>query len=474
MAKRASRCGVVMWSFIAPLMVIAACSMGDACAPGADSGGKGSPTGKPGGANFHRDVEPLLQDHCVKCHQPGGLAPFSLVTYADARAMAPAIADETAARRMPPWGAQDSAECKPRLGWNHDERLTDVEIAIIGEWSAKGAPEGDPKDAPPPRELSAISLPSPTLTLEPKQPFVASGPSDQYHCFVLDVPELADGGYIDGINVVPGNRSIVHHAVVLSDTKGTFAAKAGSDGSFDCTGMADDGSGRERTLLQVWVPGTYPIDLPPNVGMRIAPGAKIVMRIHYSPGGRTAAADSTKVELRIAKTRPEFLLSTMEIGNSTGIENGLLPGPDDGDRVRFRIPANAHDHVESMQLTFRADRGPESGPFYLYGVMGHEHLAGIDVKVDLDHDGDRQCLLEDKWDFHWQRMYTYAAPPEKLPMLEPGDKILLRCTYDNSMQNRRLGAEYKARGLVPMDIYLGEQTLDEMCLFIPQVLERNR
>jgi hypothetical protein len=260
--------------------------------------------------------------------------------------------------------------------------------------------------------------------------------------------------------------------VVLSDTTGTFAEKAGADGSFDCTAMADDGAGRDRTLLEVWVPGAYPIELPPNIAMRIAPGAKIVMRVHYSPGGRQAESDSTKVELRLAKAKPEFLLTTMEIGNAGGADTGLLPGPNDRGEVEFRIPANVRDHVESMRRTFRADRSSDStGPLHLYGVMGHEHLAGIDVKVDLDHDGDRQCLLEDRWDFHWQRMYTYAAPPEKLPVLEPGDTISLRCTYDNSMQNRRLGAEYRARGLVPMDIHLGEQTLDEMCLFIPQVLE---
>jgi hypothetical protein len=472
MAKRASRINVVVWSFIVPLMAIAAFSMGDACSL---RSGRRSPTGRPGGANFHRDVEPLLQEHCLKCHQPGGLAPFSLATYADARELAPAIADETTSRRMPPWGAQDAPDCKPRLAWNHDERLSDLEIATIAEWSGAGAPEGDPKDAPPPRKLSPIALTSPTLTLAPKTPFVASGSSDQYRCSVLDAPELADGAYIDGINVVPGNRTIVHHAVVMSDTKGTFAEKAGPDGSFDCTGMADDGSGRDRTLLEIWVPGAYPIELPPNIAMRIAPGAKIVMRVHYSPGGRKVEPDSTKVELRLTKTKPEFLLSTMEIGNATGAENGLLPGRNDDGRVEFRIPANVRDHVESMQLTFRADRGAEStGPLYLYGVMAHEHLAGINERVDLEHDGDRQCLLEDKWDFHWQRMYTYAAPPENLPTLEPGDKISVRCTYDNSMQNRRLGAEYKARGLVPMDIHLGEQTLDEMCLFIPQVLERTR
>jgi hypothetical protein len=70
-------------------------------------------------------------------------------------------------------------------------------------------------------------------------------------------------------------------------------------------------------------------------------------------------------------------------------------------------------------------------------------------------------------------MYSYAAPVEKLPTLLPGDRLDLRCTYDNSMQNRRLGAEYRARGLLPMDLHLGEQTTDEMCLAIPQLLVKN-
>jgi hypothetical protein len=102
--------------------------------------------------------------------------------------------------------------------------------------------------------------------------------------------------------------------------------------------------------------------------------------------------------------------------------------------------------------------------------MAHQHLAGIDVKVDLERGADAQCLLQDKWDFHWQRMYTYASKVEGLPTLDPGDKIKLRCTYDNSMNNRRLGPELAARRLTPTDVHLGEQSLDEMCLVIPQLL----
>jgi hypothetical protein len=127
-----------------------------------------------------------------------------------------------------------------------------------------------------------------------------------------------------------------------------------------------------------------------------------------------------------------------------------------------------------MQFTMPPTKaGAEKQTIWIYGVMGHQHLAGIDVKVDHERGTDTQCLLQDRWDFHWQRMYTYAADVSKLPTLEPGDKIKLRCTYDNSMMNRRLGPEYRARGLTPMDLHLGEQTLDEMCLVLPQLLVKN-
>ena len=33
---------------------------------------------------FTRDVARILQDNCQSCHHPGDIAPFSLMTYADA------------------------------------------------------------------------------------------------------------------------------------------------------------------------------------------------------------------------------------------------------------------------------------------------------------------------------------------------------------------------------------------------------
>ena len=55
-------------------------------------------------------------------------------------------------------------------------------------------------------------------------------------------------------------------------------------------------------------------------------------------------------------------------------------------------------------------------------------------------------------------------------MLHAGDKLDLRCTYDNSMLNRRLAEEYRNRGLPLRDIVLGKEVLNEMCMFLPRVL----
>src|SRR5690242_1104511 len=77
---------------------IAACSEGDAAAPGPkDLSNEVAPAEPPSvRPTFHEDIAPLLQAHCQHCHTKGGLAPFPLLTFEDARDMAPAMVAETA------------------------------------------------------------------------------------------------------------------------------------------------------------------------------------------------------------------------------------------------------------------------------------------------------------------------------------------------------------------------------------------
>ena len=40
---------------------------------------------------FHKDVEPILQQHCQECHRPGEIGPMPLLSYDQARPWAKAI-----------------------------------------------------------------------------------------------------------------------------------------------------------------------------------------------------------------------------------------------------------------------------------------------------------------------------------------------------------------------------------------------
>lgn len=279
-------------------------------------------------------------------------------------------------------------------------------------------------------------------------------------------PKLALGAYIKSMQIVPGNNKVVHHAVVIADPKRAGETRAPVGSSYECSGGAMFTS--DQYILDVWTPGVDPIELPPDVSMAVGPNALFIMQIHYSPGGKTAAPDTTKVQLELGLTKPPYLLFTTGIGNfpaSLPNGDGLQPGPDDStSSLEFRIPAGIKGHTETMLATM-----PQNVPAgaRIYGVMGHEHLAGTNVKVELAHaGGDSMCLLDDRWNFHWQRMYAYDAPMDKLPTLAVGDKIRVTCTYDNTF----LGSELTVRGMPVHDIVLGEQTLDEMCLAIPQVI----
>src|SRR5580692_2579012 len=93
---------------------------------------------------YNKDIAPILNNQCARCHRPGEVAPFSLLTYQDAAKRAALIATVTTNRYMPPW--------KPEAGFatfQHERRLTPEEVALIAVWAKAGAPEGNPQDRPP-------------------------------------------------------------------------------------------------------------------------------------------------------------------------------------------------------------------------------------------------------------------------------------------------------------------------------------
>lgn len=89
---------------------------------------------------WSKEVSRLFAKRCMTCHQAGGMAPFALTTYEEARPWAVAIRDEVLNRTMPPWNAvRGFGEFKD------DMSLTQEEITIISDWVNGGAPEGEPQ-----------------------------------------------------------------------------------------------------------------------------------------------------------------------------------------------------------------------------------------------------------------------------------------------------------------------------------------
>ena len=455
-------------------LVLAPLFAATACSSSSSSSHSMSTSAASAQVTYHADVEPIVQVKCQGCHVAGGIAPFPLTTYADAKPYAALIASYTASGAMPPWGAVPTSDCTPRFDFQNDPRLTPAQIQTIQAWNAAGAPEGDPADAPPPNTTAPVTgLPGMQLELTPPAAYtLANGMDDDFRCFVLD-PKLAATSFVNGTFVVPGNETIVHHALVFTDTTGASAALVTdpTTQSYECFG----GPGFDKTsLVTAWAPGGNPIEYPSDVGQPLDPGTLLVMQVHYHPHGTTVppGPDQTSLQMRFTASTPTHIATAVLAGNFTnpvtvaGMQTGLLPGPDDpASGPVFDIPPNVNGHIETMQIAV-----PSGIPqVHLLGVAGHEHYVGTSVEITIARQSASpasECLLSiPQWDFNWQRFYMYDTSIDQLPTAQPGDVIQVKCTYDNTFGNAQLAQSLAARNLSqPQDVKLGETTLDEMCL----------
>jgi hypothetical protein len=470
------------------LLVLAAlvwvgCSDSNDLPTGGGTGGTGGMSmmpGVPAAPTWHQHVAPLVSARCSGCHKPDGIAPFSMTSYDSARPFAVAMAAAAAAGRMPPWHAQETAECQPRFKWKDDQRLTADEKLLLQRWADTGAPAGDAVTAAALRLPPETSLANPTKRVAMAAAFSlqAKGP-DVFRCFSLPHTFEQDS-WINGIQVVPGNPKVVHHVLVWLDREGEGARRAEAEGgSYPCFGAP----GFQAPLMGAWAPGAQGLDVPATVGMRVPKGARLIMNVHYHPG-TTAETDTSAVDLRYTTEPPLLELSLGLPGNARSVTSGLMPGPNDPpDGPAFLIPAGAKGHEEKMVITVGDS---VAGGAWLTTAGTHMHYVGTGMKVEVDRthrvggppptEPQRECLIEvPRWDFHWQRGYNYDAPVQMLPTLMKGDQIHLRCRYDNSMDNPFVAAALKEQGLTaPRDVKLGEQTLDEMCLAIVGVVGPRR
>ncbi len=377
---------------------------------------------------YSKHIAPILWKNCAGCHRPGEVGPFSLLTYEDTKKRADFLAEITASRRMPPWKPE------PGFGKFFDERrLSEAEINLIGRWVESGAPEGDPKDLPkPPKFVDGWHLGKPDLVVKMPVPFeIPADGRDIYRCFVIPIPTDRDR-VVSAVEFRPGNRKVVHHAIMFLDANGEARKKDNLDGkpgfeSFGGPGVKPTGG------LGGWAPGAMPRFMPSGVVKYLRKHSDLVLQVHYHPSGKPETDQST-VGIYFSKVAMEKIVTGIAV-TQTGL----------------RLPAGeAHCEVKAETETLPVD-------VWVVGVSPHMHNLGREMKVTAtrpDRDAPIPLVWIKDWDFNWQGQYLLQKPIR----LPKGSKILMEAVYDNSSENP------KNPNNPPKEVHWGEQTSDEMCL----------
>jgi tetratricopeptide (TPR) repeat protein/mono/diheme cytochrome c family protein len=386
---------------------------------------------------YAETVAPILLEHCVQCHRPGGLGPFSLLDYESARDRAALIASVTRRGEMPPW--KPSA---PTGVFQGERRLTSAQIESIARWAAAGAPEGKAPVRPIPLNTAdgGWQLGTPDLIVRLPEPYVVpAGTSDLYRKFVLPVP-LDEPRWIRALEIRPGPGGAIHHARVMIDSIGRARDLDAADPLPGYDGFMADSGEFPRGHVLGWAPGKSATARPDSLSWPLTPGSDLVLQLHLLPRPAPASV-APEVGLYFAAA-PATLQPVAVILNALTID--IPPGD------------AAHVVVDRYQLPVAVD---------VLAISPHAHYLAREIHATaiLPDRTERTLLRIDDWDYNWQDEYRYVEPVR----LPAGTRIEMRYVYDNSAANPRNPHH------PPQPVRFGPKATDEMAQLLLQVLTVN-
>jgi hypothetical protein len=334
----------------------------------------------------------------------------------------------------------------------NDRSLSQAEIDTIAKWVDAGAPQGNPKDAPPPitwPENGWFIKPD-VIVRGPAFSVPAHPPNNVIEWTNITVPSgFTKDTWITSLEIKPSDLSVTHHICISfvehkddvqyytpiwrepgRDEEGILTRSENGQPEAARPGPNTAAAGQAGTQAGVppgtgvrtvgaggfegcYVPGTQFADYRPfHAGKLVPANMDIVFQVHYTPTGKDAI-DLPELGFTVAATPPEKRYISYNISGA---------GP------TFAIPPNeANYQSPPAEATFGADAE-------LVDMMPHMHLRGKDMTYHLIYpDGKDQIVLNvPHYDFNWQVVYN-PTTPIRIPK---GTKLHVDAHYNNSASNR--------------------------------------
>ena len=385
---------------------------------------------------FNRDIAPILYRSCAMCHRPGEAAPFSLLSYIDAKSHARQIAAVTKSRYMPPWLPEDG-----ELKFSDELRLSPEEIARIQTWVKQGTAEGNPSDLPPKPPLAeGWQLGKPDVIVKATKPYAlpASG-SDNYWNFVFRAP-VDRTRWLKAMEIRPGDKRLVHHANVLVDRQQNGRRQESEPGAgfpgMELTIESEAFDPDSHFLF--WKPGSIPYVEPDGMALRLDKDTDLILNTHLQPSGKPETIQPTLGLYFTDKPATKYPILLQ-------LENDQL----------LNIPPGEKHFVVTDEFTLPVD-------VTALAIYPHAHYLAKDLQATAKlPDGRTEPLIHiPDWNLNWQAVYRYTQPV-KLP---EGSIISMKFTYDNSEDNVRNPND------PPQRVVAGNRAVDEMAHLWLQVL----
>jgi hypothetical protein len=390
---------------------------------------------------FTKDVAPILQQRCQECHRVGSMAPMSLVTYEETRPWAKAIRQRVITRQMPPWHIDKAVGVQK---FKNDISLTDDQIDTIVRWVDAGAPLGDLKDMPAPRQWpadnewkAAAELGQPDIIVKSEPYTMAAHHQDVWWRPVSDIP-VSEPRWVRAVEMRPGTaagRKITHHAVA-------YLAQDDPEGF----GPAGDTGLRGRAMLMEWAIGKGYDLYRPDSGKLLLPGAQISWDVHIHAVGEQIR-DNVELGIWLYPKGQEPKYRTYLTGFQAlrGFQSSTASQVRAGRNID--IPPNTIAQFDNYTVLKQAAK--------LENFQPHMHLRGKAMEVEaILPDGTAQVVsYVGNFNFNWMTNYIYAD--DAAPVFPKGTLIHVTAWYDNTTANPNNPDPDQWVGF-------GDRTVDEM------------